>query len=210
MQKIKKIFHLFVESKDKNASEFWYFQLLDRKFDNVTFSLYHKEQAFIKEARKKKTKSDEFFIAVLDSDVDYNNLQISITARTKKITTIASSAPNIQVYMSSRCWENWLVNHFRIFNQHTNNGTSFPIPDYVKKKDWYTKNQQVLLSSLDQAIDRCKEQRNNVYRNKSISIPINDLPDFSQHNICLNIVANCNPISYIDLLFELVIRENVI
>lgn len=208
MKSIKKIFHLYAESNNKNVSEFWYFQVLDREFDNVSFVYYNNEQSFIKEANKKKKKSDEFFIAIMDSDIDYNNVAVSVAARTKTITRLAKSSPNIDICLSSRCWENWLVKHFQIFNQHTINNTNIPIPDYSKKRSWYTKHQKVLLSTLADAVARCKKQREILFSNNGISFAVDELPDFSQQSTCTFLINNCNPLSYMDLIIEKIEKEN--
>lgn len=197
----KKVIHIYVESKQKKiSSEKWYFQALERQLENVTFEFYHKHTQFRTLAKKNKN-ANEYFAAVLDVDIDYNNIEASKKTRMDIIERFAKT-PNVEVYLSSRCWENWLVAHFQSFNTFTTNNTEFPIPDYKKQRDWYTSNRDLLLISLLEAVQRCAQQRIIAYRDNNISLNPKNIPDFTQRALALRIIEDCNPISYIDLFIE--------
>lgn len=201
MRSPKKIFHIYVECKQtKLSSEVWYFQILQRALKNVVFNYYHSDVKFRKLAKTTKD-SNQYFVAVLDVDIDYNCVEKSKKDRVDIIQKFANS-PNVEVYISSRCWENWLVSHFQIFNTFTVKDTPIPIPDYRKKREWYTSNQKNILDSMVVAVERCKKQRFNAYENNEILIANNILPDLKDRKLCLQIVENCNPISYMDILIE--------
>ncbi|PGX09285.1 RloB domain-containing protein [Bacillus sp. AFS033286] len=203
----KKVIHIYVECKQKKiCSEKWYFQALERQLENVTFEFYEKHTQFRKLA-KKNDDANEYFAAILDVDIDYNNIEASKKARMDIIELFADT-PNVEVYLSSRCWENWLVAHFQSFNTFTTNNTEFPIPDYKKKREWYTSNRDLLLSSLLEAVQRCAKQRVIAYRDYNIPLKPEEIPDFTQRALALRIIENCNPISYIDLFIEKVYETN--
>ncbi|MGR5963360.1 RloB domain-containing protein [Bacillus paranthracis] len=192
--------------KKKDSSEIWYFQILQRHLDNVTFEFYTKQTEFRRLAKKNKNE-DECFVAVLDVDIDYKNLEVSKKARMDIIELFAKS-PNVEVYLSSRCWENWLIGHFVDFNQYTTNDTHIPIPDYKKQRKWYTANQDLLMATLNMAIQRCVKQRRVGYDHNCIPADCDEIPDLKIRSLSLKIIELCNPISYIDILIKKIYKMN--
>jgi|GEM_PF-4217436 len=206
MRFIKKAFHIYVECKSKKkSSEIWYFQCLSRNLSNITFVYYHNKNQFFTNARKNKDEK-VFFVAILDVDLDYNNLNLSINARKEVIDQFLKK--DIEVYLSSRCWENWLVNHFEEFNVFTSNGTKIPIPNYEKKREWYTTNYQILNESLPLAVRRSHELRSKQYDNQLIDFDTGTLPSYDDNKIVLLIIEHFNPISYVDLFISKLFYEN--
>ncbi|MGR5963343.1 hypothetical protein ACT7DN_32115 [Bacillus paranthracis] len=94
------------------------------------------------------------------------------------------------------------------FNQYTTNDTHIPIPDYKKQRKWYTANQDLLMATLNMAIQRCVKQRRVGYDHNCIPADCDEIPDLKIRSLSLKIIELCNPISYIDILIKKIYKMN--
>ncbi|MFD1065992.1 RloB family protein [Oceanobacillus locisalsi] len=214
MRKTTPIIHMYIEAKqNKTNTEKEYFGILNRNFENIRIEFlpsYPELQKKVREANKKKNrtlfKNDEF-VAILDGDIDYNNKEISMEDRIRKIEQLAK-LDKVKIYLSNRCFENWIVLHYERFSKFTDHRTSFPIPDYTKTRSWYRGQRDFLLSNQETAIKNSISIRKEIYRNNQISrYAVDELP-FLQSKEQIKEILELNPITYLDLLVEMLNEKN--
>lgn len=199
---IKKTLYIYVEANSKNNTETAYFNLLKQEYSNVNIQTLTKFKAL--KDKIKKNSSDRY-IAVLDGDVDYNNKTKSIENRTQEIYNISKNT-RIEVFISNRCWENWLILHFKKTFKPTHSNSDIDIEGYEKKTSWYTKNRKNLIENLNEAIERSKQMRELAYKDSDLDLDVNDLPDLSSKTQIRKIL-DLNPITFIDLLVEDIMKN---
>lgn len=154
---LKPALYLYVEAKkEKETTEYLYFSLLSRHLDYVLkpYSNLNK----LKRESKNKQKND-IIAAVIDMDVDQNNLANSLNSREKAILDIQSKIPNILIIISNRFMENWIVYYFEDCNRFEEDSYRLPIPSYHKNRTWYLDNEQTLISEIEVAKKRAKQRR---------------------------------------------------
>lgn len=214
MRKTTPIIHMYIEAKQNQMNtEKEYFGALNRTLENIRIEFVPSFQELrkkVKEADKKKNRplyKNDAFVAILDGDIDYNNKDISIQARSREIEQI-SNLDRVKIYLSNRCFENWIVLHYQRFSKFTDQRTSFPIHDYAKTKAWYRESREFLLSNQETAIKNSLSLRKEVYRNNQISrYAVEELPAFQSKELIIEILE-LNPITYLDLLIKLLREKN--
>lgn len=205
---------MYIEAKqNKTNTEKECFGALNRTLVNIRIEFLPSLQELtkrVREANKKKNrtlfKNDEF-VAILDGDVDYNNKGISTESRIREIEQLAK-LDKVKIYLSNRCFENWIVLHYGRFSKFTDHRTTFPIPGYTKTRAWYREQRDFLLRNQKTAINNSLSIRKEVYRNNQISkYAIDELPSF-QSKEQINEILELNPITYLDLLIEMLNKKN--
>lgn len=198
----KPVLYLYLEAKKAHlATESHYLNNIAREYDIKVqpFSSLSK----LKVAIKNKERND-LVVAVIDVDVDGGNKGVSLQAREKEILKIGKAIPEIEIYLSNRFWENWVVYHFKDYSRFAESADDSPIPDYLKHKDWYTKNRTHLLETLPVAMDRSRNRRRNLGRQWDNHFE-DQLPTI--YPGFLKQMYDSGAFSYVDLLVEKIISQ---
>lgn len=199
---LKPKLYIFTNCLKKNCStEIWYLNILKRKY-RFTFENIIKVDDFLKKSKSRNSELGKiYYIAIIDVDIDYNDLENSIKARCHDLGKLFSN-DKIYVVLSNRCFENWLVYHFSDWNQYTTNCTKIPILQYEKKSNWFMKNDSYLINTIEIAQQRARKRR------ACTDIDIKDFNDLNQNykKEIISLMVNTNPFTNFDLLIDELVK----
>ena len=168
----------------------------------IKFFPKNKEKEFFKEMNQ--NNDTEFSAIILDFDFQVGGGDIH--QQMEKIRKLANKIreKNAKIYLSSRAWEVWMCMHDGIYTKPfvsqnvLNNDVA---NDYEKTKEWYSKNETNLKSTLNDAVNNAKQSRKCTMRNSCIPELATQLPDYTDPSV-LKELAKIETFTYIDLLID--------
>lgn len=191
------VLYLYAEAvKVKNTTEYLYFSALSR-YLNYALKPYDNLNAMQKDVKNKQKQ--DIVVAVVDFDVDQNNLAHSLNAREKSILAIQKKVPDVQIVLSNRFWENWIVYHFEDCSRFEEDVFKLPIPFYSKDKSWYLSNMPALFAEMENAKSRAKRRRSSLIS----AFPIHQKDSFPILKLgSIKALHDSQAFTYVDVLIE--------